>query len=137
MPSTLFEYIDSCRSNQNFHYCIPSVSSQHNRTIAEDMADQLVYIQHSEYSWVPALLMKQTSKSATVSIAKYTDESEIGGVFDPNKGRESVTVKLKDYVNGSLPLQNTDGGRIKERADMTKLDFLHEVNVPRRKYALL
>jgi hypothetical protein len=45
-------------------------------------------------------------------------------------GFKSAMVKLKDYQNSSLPLQNVGAdGSLKEVDDMVDLPYLHEVCV--------
>lgn len=93
------------------------------------MADQYVYVRDEEYSWVPALVIEQTKDTATVAVANYKNEAEITGENNHGARKSKVTVKLKDYPNRSLPLQNVVEGRVKEVADMIDLSFLHEAAI--------
>ena len=93
------------------------------------MTDQFVYIQDNNYSWIPALLVEHAKDTATVSIASYDDENEITGDINHNKRTKNVTVKLKDYPNNVLPLQNVVDGRVKNVNDMIELSFLHEAAI--------
>ena len=93
------------------------------------MADQFVYVRDDEFSWIPGVLTEQTDKEATVSVTIYDDEREISGGHDHLRRNKTIQVKLKDYPNRALPLQNVVDGAVKERADMIELSFLHEVGL--------
>jgi myosin heavy subunit len=101
------------------------------------MSDQYVYILDKDYAWIPALLVDQTKETSTVSILEYRNESEITGsnnVNDDNgrqQKKKTVTVQLKDYPNGALPLQNVspEGSSIHAVQDMIELAFLHEAAI--------
>lgn len=102
------------------------------------MADQFVYVKDDKFSWIPGVLTEQTETEATVSVGIYREESQVLGGHDPTQRTKTVTVKLKDYPNRALPLQNVVDGAVQERADMIELGFLHEVSysysfVPRRR----
>jgi hypothetical protein len=89
-----------------------------------------VYIRCEEYAWIPARLVEQDSTSAKVAIPQYENEESIAS--DGGKGAvgfKSAIVKLKDYQNHSLPLQNVgNDGSLKEVDDMVDLPYLHEVS---------
>jgi hypothetical protein len=89
-----------------------------------------VYIRSDEYAWVPARLVEQNDKEAKVAIPQYEAEEFI--LSDGGKGAsgfKSATVKLKDYANKTLPLQNVGGdGCLVEVDDMVDLPYLHEVS---------
>jgi myosin-5 len=104
------------------------------------MTDQHVYIRHKDFAWIPAQLIDQDNnkKTATVTHLDYTSESQINADASssvstsssrPPKHSKTVTVQLKDYPNGSLPLQNVVDNRIKVVADMIELSFLHEAAI--------
>jgi hypothetical protein len=90
-----------------------------------------VYIRSEEYAWVPARLVEQNKTEAKVAIPQYSAEEFI--MSDGGKaavGFKSAMVKLKDYQNSSLPLQNVGAdGSLKEVDDMVDLPYLHEVCV--------
>ena len=94
------------------------------------MADQYVYVKDPKYHWIPGLLVETTKDTATVSVAQYEKESEIsGGSSSSSKRTSNITVRLKDYPNGALPLQNVKDGKVKEVRDMIELGFLHEAAI--------
>ena len=82
------------------------------------MTDQYVYIRHKDFAWIPGLLVEQTKTTATVTHLEFRSETEIGNEDDDNDNNSrsrstsrvrrttTVTVPLKDYPNGTLPLQN-------------------------------
>jgi hypothetical protein len=88
-----------------------------------------VYIRSEEYAWIPARLVEQDKTSAKVAIPQYENEESI--MSDGGKaavGFKSAIVKLSDYQNHSLPLQNVGkDGTLKELDDMVDLPYLHEV----------
>jgi hypothetical protein len=88
-----------------------------------------VYIRSEEFAWVPARLVEQDNTQAKVAIPQYSAEEFI--MSDGGKaavGFKSAIVKLKDYQNASLPLQNVGAdGSLKEVDDMVDLPYLHEV----------
>jgi hypothetical protein len=88
-----------------------------------------VYIRSDEYAWIPARLVEQDKMRAKVAIPQYESEEFI--MSDGGKaavGFKSAMVMLKDYHNGTLPLQNTGpDGTLKEVDDMVDLPYLHEV----------
>jgi myosin V len=92
-----------------------------------------VYILDKEFCWVPALLVEQSKDKATVAVTDYKSETEITGSNDPPPGRstKTVTVQLKDYPNGALPLQNVSANdhNVQPVADMIDLSFLHEAAI--------
>lgn len=89
-----------------------------------------VYVRSDDYAWIPARLVKQGNGEAKVAIPQYASEEQI--MSDGGKaavGFKSAVVKLKDYPNGTLPLQNTTAnGTLKEVDDMVDLPYLHEVS---------
>jgi myosin-5 len=94
------------------------------------MTDQYVYVRHDEHKWVPALLVKQTETEATVSVPDFKNEESITGSNTLGAKSSKLTVKLNNYPNNSLPLQNvTEGGQMKAVADMIELGFLHEAAI--------
>ena len=95
-----------------------------------------VYIRSDEYAWIPARLVEQDDKTAKVAIPQYKDEEFI--LSDGGKGAtgfKSATVKLKDYANKTLPLQNVGkDGSLVEVDDMVDLPYLHEVRRIQRSF---
>eukprot|EP00980_Cylindrotheca_fusiformis_P004145 scaffold909_cov135-Cylindrotheca_fusiformis.AAC.2 len=89
-----------------------------------------VYIRSDEFAWIPARLVSQDAETAKVAIPQYEAEEFI--MSDGGKaavGFKSAVVKLKDYPNMTLPLQNTGSdGTLKEVDDMVDLPYLHEVS---------
>jgi len=89
----------------------------------------LVFVKDPEHAWVPATLISQEGDKAKVSVPTYKDEQSMicdGG--RSAKESEERVVKLKDYPNKVLPLQNVDGNNnMPEFADMVQLPYLHEV----------
>ena len=84
---------------------------------------------YSKHAWVPATLLKTEGDKATVEVPVYKDEQAMicdGG--RSAKEKDQRVVKLKDYPNKVLPLQNIDGNNnMPEYADMVMLPYLHEV----------
>lgn len=96
------------------------------------MIDHYVYIRDDKYHWIPALLVDHTTEEAKVSVGIYLQESELtggGGAMDQSRKTETRTVRLADYANNSLPLQNVLDGRVKGVDDMIELSFLHEAAI--------
>ena len=83
----------------------------------------LVFVKDAQHAWVPATLLKQEGDKATVAVPNYKDEQSMvcdGG--RSSKDTEERVVKLKDYPNKVLPLQNVDGNNnMPEYADMVQL----------------
>ena len=83
-----------------------------------------VYIRSKEHKWTPARLIQIDGETATVQVPVDVHLSTTG----PTK---EETVKLSDYPNQVLPLQNVDqNGELKAVEDMVILPFLHEVCRP-------
>ena len=94
------------------------------------MSDQYVYVRHDDHKWVPALLVEQSEFEATVSVPDFKNEESITGSNTLGAKSSQIKVKLKDYQNNSLPLQNvTEGGQMKAVKDMIELGFLHEAAI--------
>lgn len=93
------------------------------------MTDHYVYVKDATFHWVPGVLTDTTNDSATVTVTKYQTEAEIKGSHDGHGRTKSVVVRLADYPNSALPLQNVVGGEAKEVADMIELSFLHEASI--------
>jgi hypothetical protein len=89
-----------------------------------------VYIRSDEFAWIPARLVEQDKDTAKVAIPQYEAEEFI--LSDGGQGAtgfKSAVVKLKDYPNRTIPLQNTNTkGTLKEVDDMCDLPYLHEVS---------
>lgn len=73
-----------------------------------------VYVHSKEHKWVPVTLVRTDGETARVRISGDNAEE---------------TIKLTDYPNKVLPLQNVDeNGKLNEVQDMVDLPFLHEVS---------
>lgn len=87
-----------------------------------------VYIRSEEYGWIPARIVQQDKNTAKVAIPQYDSEEHI--MSDGGKGAvgfKSAIVKLKDYANNVLPLQNVGAdGKLNVADDMVDLPYLHE-----------
>ena len=95
------------------------------------MADCVnVYIRDDTYAWVPARLVSQDDKEAKVSIPQYDSEELIlSDAGEGATGFKDATIKLKDYPNNTVPLQNVNKeGKLAEVDDMCDLPYLHEVS---------
>jgi hypothetical protein len=89
-----------------------------------------VFIRDEVYGWRPAVQEKINGDKAIVTVPEYPSEQSMAcdGGRAAKKGNQ-VTINLKDYPSGVLPLQNVDAnGNLVECADMVKLPYLHEVN---------
>jgi hypothetical protein len=89
-----------------------------------------VYIRSDEHAWVPARLIEQDKETAKVAIPQYEAEEFIASDGGKNAvGFKSAIIKLKDYPNRTLPLQNCKpDGTLLEVDDMVDLPYLHEVS---------
>jgi hypothetical protein len=96
----------------------------------EEKTSSHVFIVDPEYGWRPAIqLQVNANGTAIVTIPEYKSEDAMtcDGGRGGKKG-EQVTINLKQYAHGVLPLQNVDtNGDLVEFADMVKLPYLHEV----------
>ena len=89
--------------------------------------DHYVYVKSGEYSWRPGKLLEQDGTTAKVSVPKFPSEQDIVS-GQTNHSTETLDIKLKDYPNKTLPLQNVDEkGEFKPVIDMVDLMYLHEV----------
>ena len=90
-----------------------------------------VYIRSEEYGWIPARIVEQDKNTAKVAIPQYDSEEHI--MSDGGKGAvgfKSAIIKLKDYANNVLPLQNVGAdGKLNVADDMVDLPYLHEVSL--------
>lgn len=83
-----------------------------------------MYIQSAEHAWVPGRVIKSDSKSATVVVQNYTSEEEmlVNAATTTGTKVHEVTVNLKDYKDGVLPMQNVDDrGKLGNHEDMVNL----------------
>lgn len=86
-----------------------------------------VFVHDKEFGWRPAIQQKTSGDKATVTLLEFRNEQEMQCKQNAKKG-ETITVKLSDYPNGVLPLQNVDAnGNLVAYSDMVKLPYLHEV----------
>lgn len=90
-----------------------------------------VYVRSDKFAWIPARLVSKDKDTAKVAIPQYEAEEFI--MSDAGKGAtgfKSAVVKLKDYPNHTLPLQNVGkDGMLTEVDDMVDLPYLHEVRI--------
>jgi hypothetical protein len=88
-----------------------------------------VFIRDEVYGWRPAVQEKINGDKAIVTVPEYATEQAMAcdGGRASKKGKQ-VTINLKEYPSGVLPLQNVDAnGNLVECSDMVKLPYLHEV----------
>lgn len=98
--------------------------------IAADTTSNHVYVRSKTLAWVPARLVDVRANEAVVQVPRHRDERSIvcDGGRSAVRGWERMIVKLADYPNEALPLQNVcEEGMLKEVQDMVDLPFLHEV----------
>jgi len=104
------------------------------RAAAADAAvrtSNYVYVKSEDHAWVPARLLETDAATgeAAVSVPEYKDEQSIqsdGGRGAKRASRQQV--RLDEYPNRALPLQNVDSeGNLRQVDDMVDLPFLHEV----------
>jgi hypothetical protein len=80
-----------------------------------------VYIKDKEHGWLPANVLEHVCDNTVKVSVSIVDE---GGA-----DKEERIIKLKDYEDGTLPLQNIDeGGNEIVVPDMCDLPSLHEVS---------
>lgn len=94
-----------------------------------------VFIRDEVYGWRPAVQEKINGDKAVVTVPEYATEQAMAcdGGRAAKKGNQ-VTINLKEYPSGVLPLQNVDSnGNLVECSDMVKLPYLHEVGRFRRR----
>jgi hypothetical protein len=99
--------------------------------IAAVATSNYVYVQSKDFAWVPARVVEVRENEAVVQVHRYPNEQAI--VSDCGRsalrGSEPTIVKLADYPNNALPLQNiSEEGILQEVEDMVDLPFLHEVS---------
>ena len=88
-----------------------------------------VFIMDPEYGWRPAIQEQIDGDKAIVSVPEYPNEEvmQCDGGRAAKKGQQ-LTIDLKKYPFGVLPLQNVDSnGDLIEFPDMVRLPYLHEV----------
>ncbi len=86
-----------------------------------------VFVKDKEFGWLPASILSTTDATAQVSvkIPKHEDDGT-GESFT----KEDRSIKLKDYEDATLPLQNIDeGGNAIVAPDMCDLHSLHEAAI--------
>jgi len=100
--------------------------------VAEVGTSNNVYIRSEEYAWIPARVVDIVDHDiANVSLPLYKDEQ----LIQSDGGKKAIkfdrlAVKLTDYANKALPLQNVDeNGMLNEVEDMVDLPFLHEAAI--------
>lgn len=110
---------------------MPPTASVATKAAAEISTSNNVYILSADHSWIPARVISSFDGKAIVSIPKYKNEQAIcsdGGQHA--KGFDRIEIKLSDYSQSHLPLQNVDEkGILKEVEDMVDLPFLHEAAI--------
>lgn len=69
-----------------------------------------VYIKYGEHAWVPGRVLQTDDLTTIVVIQRYKDEREMLLNTQKTSGLSvrKETVKLSDYENNVLPMQNTD-----------------------------
>ena len=95
-----------------------------------------VYIRDAQYSWIPATIesAEDDAKRVTVKV-RLPHDWEDCTVIPSGKGAQSMKleriVKLSDYGNNELPLQNVekDGVTAMGKNDMADLTNLHEAAI--------
>ena len=90
-----------------------------------------VYIQSEEHGWIPAVVrhMDQKKQQATVVVDRYEGERAMMNSSGEGDETVEVTVKLKDYQEGLLPLQNVnEQGELVSYEDMVDMPYMHEVS---------
>jgi len=99
----------------------------------------------SDFGWLSAKVLKSTGETVEVEVRDYEDDvnipaCEVSSSLRPTSSQKrrgdkvvpvkKVTVQLKDYSGGVLPLQNVDeDGKLIEVEDMVDLSFLHEAAI--------
>lgn len=125
--------VDNVDKNDNFVDAQQPTEPNHDMTAT---TSNYVYIQDSEYAWIPCRVEKTTTEEdgnqvAHVVIPEYKDEKSIqsdGGRRAKRFRKEIIQLKL--YPNSALPLQNVDEqGNLKQVDDMVDLSFLHEAAI--------
>lgn len=105
--------------------------SQYTNMGNDEKQSSHVFIKDKEFGWRPAVQEKVNGDTAIVTVHQYANEQAMqcdGGRSAKGKG-ERMEIKLKDYPNNVLPLQNVDAnGTLIEFPDMVKLPYLHEVS---------
>ena len=97
------------------------------------MAESFVYVQSKEHRWVPARVVEKVGdEQIVVEVPIYSGEHQIACDGGENaRFTETHHIKLTDYPNNVLPLQNVDDeGKLVEVEDMVNLSYLHEVSRP-------
>ncbi len=96
-----------------------------------------VYVKDNNHGWLPANIITYEGDKANVVVQITLPSSSLEGGGEvqrstciENVRKEERTVKLKDYDDGTLPLQNVDeGGNLIVVPDMCDLPSLHEVRI--------
>jgi len=84
-----------------------------------------VYVKNKNYGWLPVhvILMEEDTISVSVSIPGNDGDESIHNL-------EKRIIKLKEYDDNALPLQNIDeSGDLIEMPDMCDLPSLHEAAI--------
>ena len=90
-----------------------------------------VYIKDKVYGWLPGSVIsyEDNNTKVKVSVCLHPDENANQDESLATIRKEERTVKLKDYDEAMLPLQNIDeGGSLIVVPDMCDLPSLHEVS---------
>ena len=93
-----------------------------------------VYIRDTQYSWIPATISStdDDKKHVTVQVRLPDDWEDVTAIPSRAQGiKLERTVKLSDYDNNELPLQNLekDGVTAMGKNDMADLKNLHEAAI--------
>lgn len=92
-----------------------------------------VYVKDKEHGWLPASVISYEDNNTKVKVSVCLHSDEIDNQDESSLAtipqKEERTVKLKDYNEAMLPLQNIDeGGNLIVVPDMCDLPSLHEVS---------
>jgi len=84
-----------------------------------------VYVKDEQYGWLPAKVL--SSEDATTVTVEVTMPCKH---YDGRHSKEERKIDLKDYDDGTLPMQNVDeSGNIIVVPDMCDLPSLHEAAI--------
>lgn len=91
-------------------------------------SSSLVYVADSMHGWLPAKVASIDDEKGCCDVIVAATDSK--GDFDKSDKKETRTVKLSDYSNGVLPLQNVDeNGNNLIVEDVCDLPSLHEAAI--------
>jgi len=86
----------------------------------------VIFVKDTTYGWLPGTIISSDKDVARISVHVPTSDDSASSEFL----KEERTVKLKDYDDNTLPLQNVDeGGNMVVAKDMCDLPSLHEAAI--------